>query len=135
MTVKIAKHISTITKIGSQTIQLTTQHKKNNFCHWHCNCRSLSCFVLDQIYSSRFPTSELFFGSDAYTALRLKEEWKEEEGEKEGKVPAEEIALIVIWQVSFTCSSGGREDGEMRRRKENGELLRKEKGRIGVTYF
>ena len=116
MTVKIAEHIFTIIKIG---FQLTTRHKK--YFTAGIAVVVLSRFVLDQISSGRFPTSELFFGSDAYRALQLKKEQKEEEGEKEGKVPAEEIALIVIWQVSFTCSSGGEkmvEQGGERRRRD-----------------
>ena len=107
--------------------QTVVRHLLHTTVYTYTSCHTSLVSLSSQISSSHFPTSELFFGSDAYRALQLKEEEKEEEeGEK---VPAEEIALIVIWQVSLMCSSGRREDSEIRRRKEKGELYEKEKRR------
>ena len=69
----------------------------------------MSC--LGQIPSSCFPTSELFFGSDACRALQLKEGDKERDGED----PPEEIALIVFWQVRYNIALRQNEGEEMKR--------------------
>jgi len=73
----------------------------------------LSC--LGQIPSSCFPTSELFFGSDACRALQLKEGDKERDGED----PPEEIALIVFWQVKFNIALRQNEGDQMKRGGSN----------------
>ena len=69
----------------------------------------MSC--LGQIPSSCFPTSELFFGSDACRALQLKEGDKERDGED----PPEEIALIIFWQVRYNIALRQNEGEEMKR--------------------
>ena len=108
--------------------QTVVRHLLHTTVYTYTSCHTSLVSLSSQISSSHFPTSELFFGSDAYRALQLKEEEKEEEeGEK---VPAEEIALIVIWQVSLMCSSGRREDSEIRRK---GNYMRRRKGE-GLEY-